>query len=171
MDLPSSLSKPKPLQPVPQHQVTPFSAVDKFAATPWNSFAYGETMKKPIQISFRVTDEQARKLDGRRGEHSRGECARRLMIAALEGQDSQRLLKYLARIRTELDEQHAHCARDATRTQHRIDQVAQRVQSLREDLAMAIAGVLTNMQRSLTQEQATDFVRRTLLANANDSEA
>jgi len=128
-------------------------------------------MKRPIQISFRVTEEQARQLDQRRGQHSRGDCARRLMVAGLEGQDSQRLLKYLARIRTELDEQYAQRTTDASKTQRRIDQLDQRVQGLREDLAMAIAGVLTNMERSLTQEQAEDFVRRTLLSNSDGSEA
>ncbi len=127
-------------------------------------------MKRPIQISFRVTEQQARQLDQRRGQHSRGDCARRLMVTGLEDQDSQRLVKYLARLRTELDEQYAQRTTDATKTQRRIDQLDQRVQSLREDLAMAIVGILTNMGRNLTQEQAEDFVRRTLLSNPDDSE-
>ncbi len=122
-------------------------------------------MKRPIQISFRITEEQARQLDECRGQDSRGDCVRRLMVAGLEGQDSERLLKYLGRIHTELDEQYSHQSADTSKTQRRLDDLDQRVQALREDLAMAVAGVLANMGRSLTQDQAEEFVRRTLLSD------
>jgi len=90
--------------------------VDKKSTTLWKTFVYGETMKRPVQISYRITEEQARYLDERRGQVSRGECARQLMVAGLEGRDSERLVKYLGRIHSDLDEQYSHQATDTSKS-------------------------------------------------------
>jgi len=143
------------------------SFVDSSYVTPWYASVYSETMKRPIQISFRVTEEQARQLDQRRGRRSRGECARRLMDVGLEGHDSRRLLKHLSRIRTEIDQQYSQQATADAKAHRQIEDLAQQLHRLREDLAMATAGLLTNLGRTLTKEEAEDFVRRTLLSDSD----
>ncbi len=127
-------------------------------------------MKKPIQVSFRVTEEQANQLDQCRGHLGRGDCARRLLVTGLGGQDLRRLSKHVARLRTELDQHYSEQATAISRTQRQVAELGTQLQRLREDLAMTVAGVLTNLGRNLTQEEADDFVRQTLLAKSNHSD-
>ncbi|NQU23879.1 MAG: hypothetical protein HQ567_21565 [Candidatus Nealsonbacteria bacterium] len=69
-----------------------------------------------------------------------------------------------------IDEQYGQQAAAAAKAHHQIDEPARQLQRLREDWAMATTGLLPNLGRSLTKEEAEDFVRRTLLSDSERGE-
>lgn len=115
---------------------------------------------KTVQISFRLTEEEAHQLDQRRGRDTRGKCVRRMVLAGLAGQDADRLMEELARLREELAEQHLEQHADNAKAYRRMADLHRRIVTLREEIANAIGGVLMNMGRTVGEEQAAEFVRK-----------
>jgi hypothetical protein len=138
---------------------------------------YRDTMpvdNQKIQIGIRLPAALVRKIDAQRQGRTRAEYCRDLIETGLAVGDHGQtgVSEFLCQAMESLQSQVSEIRKSAVLTERDVGEFLAAIQLLREDLATAIAGVLTKLgqvvreqdQRKFAREKAEAFAKRVLLS-------